>query len=415
MTGHASTHAPTRARRRRPWGPASGGLLLLGSLVLLGTGAVLLIEVARHFAGSHGPVLPTSWCRSTTMAILPPLSGARWFTSWQSDRVAWFAVAGLAAVYLSGVAAVSRQRRQRWPLLRTASFLGGLLVIVVATSSSIAVYDMAMFSAHMLGHLALVMVAPPLLVAGRPMTLALHATRNPWHGRIRRVVRSRTLALWFCPPVALAAYAVVIVGTHLTGLMNVIMSHPWAGQVEHLAYLLVGYQFFALVIGEEPLRWRLSMPAKELLLAVAMAVDTFTGVILLQTTQAIQMSGGTPSHIDPLDETHLGGAIMWVGGDAIMAVIMMIVAASWLRRPEYRKRSSRSWLEQARRANLDSHTPSAENVPALAGSRSRTTVAAPVRDVDSDDRALSDYNAWLARLAGTGHPKPGLPPSNAGG
>ena len=411
MTGQASTDGPTVARRRRPWGPASGGLLLLGSLVLLGTATVLLIEVVRHFAGSHGPVLPTSWCRSTTMAILPPLSGARWFTSWQNDRVAWLAVAGLGAIYLSAAAAVSRQRAHRWPALRTASFLGGLLVIVVATSSSIAVYDMAMFSAHMLGHLALVMVAPPLLVAGRPMTLALHATRNPWHSRIRRVIRSRALALWFCPPVALAAYAVVIVGTHLTGLMDVIMSHPWAGQVEHLAYLLVGYQFFALVIGDEPLRWRLSMPAKQLLLAVAMAVDTFTGVILLQTTQAIQMSGGTPSHIDPLDETHLGGAIMWVGGDAIMALIMMIVAVSWLRRPEYRKRSSRSWLEQARRANLDSHTPQPDEAAALAGARRAPSATARMRDVDTDDRALSDYNAWLTRLAGTGRQGPG---SNAG-
>jgi hypothetical protein len=50
-------------------GPASGGVLLLGSLVLLGTGGLLLIEVVRHLAGSYGPVLPTSWCRSTTTAI----------------------------------------------------------------------------------------------------------------------------------------------------------------------------------------------------------------------------------------------------------------------------------------------------------------------------------------------------------
>ena len=244
---------------------------------------------------------------------------------------------GLAALYLAGVVAVARQRARRWPVRRTLAFVAGLAVVVVATCSSIAVYDMAMFSAHMLGHLLLVMVAPPLLVAGRPLTLALHATRNPWHRRLRAVVRSRALALWFCPPVALAAYAVVIVGTHLTGLMDVIMARPWAGQIEHLAYLLVGYQFFALVVGEEPLRWRLSMPAKELLLAVAMAVDTFTGVILLQSSQAITMSGGSPTHVDPLAETHLGGAIMWVGGDGIMVVIMIVVAVSWLRRPEYRR------------------------------------------------------------------------------
>jgi hypothetical protein len=98
---------------------------------------------------------------------------------------------------------------------------------------------------------------------------------------------------------------------------------------------------------------------------------------------------------------------MWVGGDAIMALIMMTVAVSWLRRPEYRKRSSRSWLEQARRANLDSHTSHPDEAAALAGA----VAAAPVGDVDNDDRALSDYNAWLARLAGTGHRAPPARPT----
>ena len=363
-------------------GPSAGDSWSSAPLILAATATVLVIAIVRKLGGAHGPVLPVSWCRSTTMAILPPLSGTTWFTAWQTDWVALAVVAGLAALYLAGVVAVARQRARRWPVRRTLAFVAGLAVVVVATCSSIAVYDMAMFSAHMLGHLLLVMVAPPLLVAGRPLTLALHATRNPWHRRLRAIVRSRALGLWFCPPVALAAYAVVIVGTHLTGLMDVIMARPWAGQLEHLAYLLVGYQFFALVMGDEPLRWRLSMPAKELLLAVAMAVDTFTGVILLQSSQAITMSGGSPTHVDPLAETHLGGAIMWVGGDGIMVVIMIVVAVSWLRRPEYRRRSTRSWVEQARRANLESHTQSGPTPPSgggCAGSRRRHRRPGPGR------------------------------------
>ena len=80
------------------------------------------------------------------------------------------------------------------------------------------------------------------------------------------------------PPVALACYAAVIVGSHLTGLMDAIMEQPRAGQVEHVVYLVVGYQFFVLVIGDEPIKWRLSTPVRWVLLAVAMAVDTFTGI-----------------------------------------------------------------------------------------------------------------------------------------
>ncbi|WP_375498390.1 cytochrome c oxidase assembly protein [uncultured Jatrophihabitans sp.] len=379
---------PGTGRQRSP-GRSSLALLVVGSVLLLATAAALMVGTVRDFAGVHGPVLPVSLCRTGVMRVLPPLTGARWFTAWQRDPIAITVVVGAGLLYLAGVSAVARRHRQAWPRRRTLSFAAGLAVCVIATCSPIATYDMAMFSAHMLGHLALVMIAPPLLVCGRPVTLALHATRNPWHTRIKCVWRSRAAALWFSPPVALASYAVVIVGTHLTGLMDVIMSRPWAGQLEHAAYLLVGYQFFALVLGDEPMRWRLSMPAKQLLLAVAMAIDTFTGVVLLQTATPITMTGMSPRHLDPLAQTRLGGAIMWVGGDGIMALVMVIVVVIWVRMPEHRRRESRGWLEQARRSQLDSHE--------LVGAGARTATPA-VRDVDDDERAHERYNAWLARL-----------------
>ena len=53
-----------------------------------------------------------------------------------------------------------RSPDERWPVRRTAAFLGGLAVCAYATNGSIAVYDQVLFTAHMAGHLALVMVAP---------------------------------------------------------------------------------------------------------------------------------------------------------------------------------------------------------------------------------------------------------------
>lgn len=368
-------------------GHAGRGLFLAGVAILFATVAVIGVASIRHFSGAAGPVLPGSWCRDSGSATLPPLAGMRWFTEWQLDRIAIVVLGAIGALYLSGVAAVYRRGR-RWPWRHTLAFLAGLGAIVLATCSSIAVYDMAMFSSHMLGHLLLVMVAPPLMVAGRPMTLALHATGNPWHRRIRRVVRSRPVALWSCPPVALAAYTTVIVGTHLTGLMDVIMTRAWAGQLEHLVYVLVGYQFFVSLVGDEPLRWRLSMPAKQLMLVLAMAVDTFTGVILLQTTHAISMMGSAPQHVDPLAQTNLGGAIMWVGGDGIMVVVMIAIGVAWSRRPEHLRRESSGWLEQTRRANLAEH--------AFVGAHASSSES--VRDIDSDERARQAYNDWLASL-----------------
>ena len=91
-------------------------------------------------------------------------------------------VALRAALYVWGVVGVGRRHPARpWPRWRTGIFLGGLLVIVLATESGVGTYDDTLFWDHMIQHLLLIMVAPALLVAGRPVTLLMHASRNLVH------------------------------------------------------------------------------------------------------------------------------------------------------------------------------------------------------------------------------------------
>jgi cytochrome c oxidase assembly factor CtaG len=320
-----------------------------------------------------------------------PLLSANLVTAWQLDAVADAVLALLAAGYLTGVA-LARRRGVRWSPPYTLSFLAGLAVCVLATNSSIAVYDMSLFSAHMIGHLMLVMLAPALLMAGQPLNLLLAATDGERRQRIRRILVGPTVSLLTAPPVVLASYTVVIVGSHLTGLMDQIMRHTWAGQLEHLAYLVIGCQFFAVLLGDPPLRWKLAAPARLFMLALSMAVDTFTGVVLLQSTTAVAMSPPASAHVNPITDTQTGGAIMWFGGDGIMAVIMVITAVGWIHRPEWARREPDGWLEQARRANFDSHTG------ALASERG----AADEPDFDDDELRLEQYNAWLRKLNSPG-------------
>lgn len=315
-----------------------------------------------------------------------PLLGARLVTAWQLDAVWLAVVVCLAAAYLTGVALVRVRTPDRsWPLVRTTAFFAGLAVIVVATCGSIAVYDQVLFTAHMAGHLALVMLAPALLVSGQPLRLALAASSPAVRERLARIARGRVIAVLTAPPVALASYTAVIVGSHLTGLMDVLMRNTWAGQLEHLVYLIVGCQFFVLVVGDEPIRWRLAAPARWLLLAVAMAVDTFTGIVLMQGSGAISLLPATGFTVDAATDTKTGGAIMWFGGDAIMAAVMIALVAGWLRRADTAHTEEPSWLEQARRTTLADH------------------LAAPLSDepgaVDDQDAARTSYNEWLATLS----------------
>src|SRR5512146_1489682 len=172
-----------------------------------------------------------------------------WLTTWQFVPLASVPLALCAALYLAGARAVARAHPARpWPRTRGAAFLAGLAVIAVAVCGSPGVYDDVLLRAHMVQHLLLIMVAPPLLVYGRPVTLLLHATRNPWHGRAVRVVRSTTVAALTWPPGCVLLYAAVVLGTHLSPLIR---TTGWPHDAEHLAYLVAGYLFFLPVVGSE--------------------------------------------------------------------------------------------------------------------------------------------------------------------
>ena len=361
---------------------------LVALLALGGLGAPVahyLSASTAAGAGMHGMRMATADALSRGGGDpVGPLFGRSLFTTWQLNAIALAVLVLIGAAYLTAVALVPvRDPSARWPWTRTLAFGAGLAVCAFATNGSIAVYDQVLFTAHMAGHLALVMLAPALLMTGRPLRLAIAAAGPAPRRRLQRIFTGRVLSALTAPPIALASYTVVIVGSHLTGLMDSIMRNTWAGQLEHVVYVLVGCQFFSLIVGDEPIRWRLSSPARWLLLAVAMAVDTFTGIVLMQGTHAIDMLSSPAVSVNPLSDTRTGGAIMWFGGDAIMAVVMIALVLGWLRRVETAHADDKGWLEQARRAAFAEHTG---------------TAAGDAETFDEDDTARASYNAWLAGL-----------------
>ncbi|HLI40167.1 MAG TPA: cytochrome c oxidase assembly protein [Streptosporangiaceae bacterium] len=279
---------------------------------------------------------------------MPPLTAGDALTTWQfappvSAALTLAAAAYLAAARLAGrprrpgrpvpgarsPAARGRRRARRWPAGRSAAFLGGLAAIAVATQGSPGVYDDVLFSAHMAQHLLLIMVAPPLLIAGRPVTLALRTARGRPRRLLRRAVRSRPLALLTWPPVSVTLYAAVVASTHLTPLMNLVLANAAVHDGEHLAYLAAGYLYFLPVIGAEPARWRMPVFGRYLLLLATMLVDTVTGAILMLEPRVPwpgYAHSGRAWGPSPLADLHAGGIVM-VGGSALVMTALAAILA----------------------------------------------------------------------------------------
>lgn len=314
--------------------------------------------------------------------------------------IAALSLAGL--LYLLGAAAVRRRHPSRpWPWWRTAGFLSGLAVVAVATMSAVGGYDDVLFADHMVQHLLLIMIAPPLLVYGRPVMLAMHSLRGPGHRVVRTVVRSRVAGVLTAPPVGFAVYAAAVIGTHLTSFMDLTVRHPLVHDAEHLLYLVAGYLFFLPLLGSEPIRWRLSYPARFLLLALAMPVDTFVGVVLGQEGRdpfGAYVSGRPGWAGSALGDLHAGGALMWVAGDAVMLGLMLVVFVAFLRDGRAAG-SAGPWLESVRRNTFAEHLGRAGVAVVPQPARRTGTI-----DSDAD---LAAYNAYLAALARNEKSSPG--------
>ena len=80
-----------------------------------------------------------------------------------------------AAWYLRAGWALSTRGRS-WSAKRTVSFMAGLVALIIALQSPVATYTMDYFQAHVIQHLLLMVIAPPLLAMGAPMTLALQTS-----------------------------------------------------------------------------------------------------------------------------------------------------------------------------------------------------------------------------------------------
>jgi cytochrome c oxidase assembly factor CtaG len=305
-----------------------------------------------------------------------PTTALTWqtaFTRWELPLAAALAVAAAAVGYAWAV-----RHAHAWPWRRTAWFAAGLAVIVLATGSSINAYSRTLFAMHMVQHLLLIMVAPTLLLLGRPAAL-LHAATGIRAGRLRPALRLLTH-----PMAGFAAYAAVVVGTHLTPFQQQAATIPALHGVEELLYLGSGLLLLLSILGDEPLRAPLTHLTRLALLFAAMVVDTIVGITLLMTpTVQFPAYAARSWGPDALTDLHTGGAIMWVGGDGLMAALVILVITSWVNAPGGGNDLG-PWLNAARRSALGADGDGGDG---------------GVGDIDDDEEALRAYNAMLARLA----------------
>jgi putative membrane protein len=255
------------------------------------------------------------------------------WTAWSLDPSLVY-VALAAALYLLG----SRGRRDRPEPLQALAFFASLVVIVIALCSPIDDWADELFWAHMLQHVLLLTVAPPLLLLGRPWPRMWRAF--PLAPRTK-VARTLALSRSMAPVRALAGplpawilFNATVVAWHIPAAYDATLTSGVVHALEHAMFFFIGLLFWARVIDPGPLRPRLVWPARIAYTAGAMVVGWLLAITLVMLPHPIYHYYSAlqtrPGGISALTDQQLAAGVMWVPGSLVYAITFIIGFYRWL-------------------------------------------------------------------------------------
>lgn len=284
-------------------------------------------------------------------ALAATLPGAALARSWDAVPLAWNAepavVGCLAATSLLYAGGVLRLRSEhRWPTAgpaRVWAFAAGIVLLVVALLSPLDAWSEASFAAHMGQHLILMMVAPPLLLLGRPIVTALWALPQPSRQRVARWWRrSHTWrpAIDFVrsPLVAWPLASLALWFWHLPKPYERGLHDPVAHASEHLSFFFSAILFWRVVI-EDPQSRRLSLGATMLFVATFAMQTGMLGAILIFAPRVLYSDHAIApawSALSALEDQQLAGVLMWLVTGVIDLTVLGVLFVAWLASSERR-------------------------------------------------------------------------------
>lgn len=223
---------------------------------------------------------------------------------------------------------------------RAMAYFAGVLVLLLSLVSPLDLLgDTYLFSAHMAQHLLLVLIVPPLLLAGLSPAHSRRLLAQPVLARAVRVLTTPVLA-WLLATSALWVW-------HLPALYEAALRSEPLHIVEHLFFLGTALLFWWPVVapagGERPMVFW----AELVYLFSAALGSTLLGVILTLGPAGIYPAYTSPADrlgilpliregwgLSPAADQQLGGVLMWVPGGGVYLLAILAAFARWFNEPE---------------------------------------------------------------------------------
>ena len=260
------------------------------------------------------------------------------FTSWAFQPVPAAGLFLSAIIYVRGWRKLHRQVPERFPAWRLLSFLCGLGIVYFALASPLDTFASWLLIVHMVQHLLLTMVAPPLLLWGAPLLpflrgLPLWFARDALGPFLSAPLMHRLGGLLVHPLFAGPLFMFSNIFWHLPPMYELALRSSDWHQIEHLCFLATAMLFWWPVVQPWPSRpvWPRWAMVPYLLIAdiqntVLAGFLTFSENILYPT----YANAPRISSLSAIDDQTGAGAVMWVPGSIAFLVPAGIIVMSYL-------------------------------------------------------------------------------------
>jgi putative membrane protein len=253
--------------------------------------------------------------------------------SWSAPIGVNVALCLTVLVYVRGwfrLRTISPNLIPRW---RLAAFISGIVAVWIAIGSPVDAFDDVLLSVHMVQHLLLMAIAPPLILLGAP-ALPLLKGLPQWFAR--GVVSPFLQWRWVKslghflagPAVCWLAATLALIGWHIPAVFELALRWKWLHELEHACFLGAGLLFWWPVVQPWPsvARWpRWSIPLY--LFFATFPCDALSGFLAFcdRVVYSSYQSAPRILSISALQDQECAAALMWACVTIIFLVPAVIV------------------------------------------------------------------------------------------